>query len=79
MDTDAGTVWYVNEFGEELFELGRPSAFDGVRAFRDEVVGVLKARNGGGFFAIKEREGERAGYGFARGLLADESEGYHGN
>ena len=79
MDPDAGAVGYVNEFGEELLELGRPSALDGVRAFRNEVVGILKARNGGGFFAIKEPEGERAGYGFARGLLADESEGEHGN
>jgi len=77
VNTDSEAVWYVNEFWKELLELGRPSALDVVRALGNEVVGVFKARNGGGFFAVKEPEGERAGYGFARGLLADESELYH--
>ena len=38
---DAEAVGYVNEFGEELLELGRPCALDGIRAFGDEVVGIL--------------------------------------
>ena len=74
---DAGSVGYVDEFGEELFELGRPCALDGVRAFWDEVVGVLKRRNSGGFFAVKEPEGKVAGDGFAGGLITYERELYH--
>ena len=77
VDADAGAVRHLNEFGEELLELGRPRALDLVSTLGDEKVGVLKRRYRDGLFAIKERKGERAGDGFAGGLIAYEREGYH--
>ena len=77
MDADAGAVRYINEFGEELLEFGRPRALDLVGTLGDEMVGVLKRRYRDGLFAIKERKGERAGDSFAGGLITYEREGYH--
>ena len=78
MDADAEAVGYINEFGQELLELGRPRALYFVGALRNEIVGVLKARDGDGLFTIDERKSERTGDGFACGLLAGKSELYHG-
>ena len=42
MDADAFAVGYVLDLGQHLPELRRPRPFEGVRAFGDEVVGVLE-------------------------------------
>ena len=42
MDADTGAFGYVTYLGHELFEARRPRAAEGVRACRDDVVGILE-------------------------------------
>ena len=77
MDADAVAVRDVNEFGEELFELGRPCALDLVGSFRNEVSGVFEGWDGDRLFLVEERKGHRAGDGLAFLAGSCESECYH--
>lgn len=77
MDADAGAVRHVNQFGEELLELGRPSALNLVGSFGNEVRGVLEAWDIVRLFFVQERKGHRAGDCLTAGLLAFEGDLYH--
>ncbi len=70
MDPDAGAVGDVLDLGKHFLELKRESAFDGIGAGRDEVIGILKGLELAAFVIvvlIEEVEGESAGYGFTLG------------
>ena len=77
MDADAAAVRDVNQFGEELLELGRPCALNLVVSFGNEVRGVLEAWDSDRLCLVQQRKGHRAGDCLAVGLLACEGECYH--
>ena len=63
MDADAGAVGDVEDFGEELIELGREGFVEGVRAFRDEEIPVFEGLDGD--VAVIHGYRHRAGDGLA--------------
>ena len=74
VDAYAGSVGYVIEDGQELLELGRPCAFDGVCSCGDEEIGVFERglREGLEFvIPVKHREGHRALDGFTLPVGSD--------
>ena len=52
VDADSFAVRDVLDERQEFLKSGRPSPLDGVRTFRDEVVGVFEGREGV-LFAVK--------------------------
>ena len=78
--TDAEAVGDIEDLGQELLELAGESAFDGVRAGRDDVIGVLEGWRLVVLEAVvllHEVEGEDAGDGFAFWAVTMESYCYH--
>ena len=63
MDADASAVGDVEDFGEELFELGRVRFVQGVRAFGDQEVAVLEGKDRDGSIVHWDRH--CTGDGFA--------------
>ena len=52
VDADSFAVRDVLDERQEFLKSGRPSPLDGVRTYRDEVVGILEGREGV-LFAVK--------------------------
>lgn len=75
MDADAGAVGDVEDFGQELFELGRVRFVERVRSFRDEEVAVFKGLYGD--VAVVERDEHGAGDGFAVNGGSGKDDGFH--
>ena len=75
MDADSFAVRDVLDERQEFLKSGRPSPLDGVRTYRDEVVGILEGREGV-LFAVKFK-GECPGYGVTVNWLSDQSYGSH--
>ena len=82
VDAYAGSFGDVLYLGEHLLELKRESAIDGINAGGDDVIGVLERAVVVDLVVVvlvEELERERAGDGFALGLIAGQFDRYHGS